>query len=234
MQTTKVTTVVLAAGASERIHNKVIPKQLLKVNGKPIVCHCLDIFQCMTEVDEIVLVIIENHRKRFETLVREGGYDKVRKIVSGGEYRQDSIRNALEAIDSCDIVIIQNAASILTPRRFVSECINKVQIYGAVSAFVPEVYSSFLFREGKVTEGVDRNTLGHVRAPQVFTYNLIREAYNRMDAHRDVFTNDVLLLRAQGISVYLVESPPENIKITTDVDIDLASLLLTRANCEIL
>ena len=78
-------------------------------------------------------------------------------------------------------------------------------------------------------EPVDRSTLGHVRDPQVFAFDLIREAYNRLDEFADnVFTNDVLLLCAQGINVYLVESPPANIKITTDVDIDLASLLLAR------
>lgn len=229
----KVTAIILAAGASERIRGSHIPKQLVDVNGKYVVCHCLDIFQGMSEINEIVLVIIEDYREQFERLVINGPYGKVRHIVAGGTHRQDSIRNGLAAIKTADFVVIQNAASILTPRSLVSACIKMSLVHKAASAFVSEAYSSFKFKDSKVSEPVDRSTLGHVRDPQVFSLGLIRHAYNQLGkANEMVFTNDVLLLHAQGTDVYLVESPPANIKITSDVDLDLAALLLARAESD--
>ncbi|UCC95039.1 MAG: 2-C-methyl-D-erythritol 4-phosphate cytidylyltransferase [Candidatus Omnitrophota bacterium] len=221
----RVVAVILAAGRGKRLDAS-LPKQLLKIKNRYVVNYCLDIYQNLEMIDSIVLVINDEFRSLFETIVHNGGYSKVESIVAGGYLRQDSIFNGLATLKGCDLVVIQNAVSIFTPPKLIVACIEKALHHGAVSAFVREKYSSFTFEGDALKAALDRRLLGHVRDPQVFDFNLLFDAHKKARRGKEYFTNDVLLLSASGHDVHLVESNPYNFKITFDVDIKLAHLLL--------
>jgi 2-C-methyl-D-erythritol 4-phosphate cytidylyltransferase len=223
----RISTIILAAGDSKRFSGQPVPKQLLPLNGRPTVSHCLDIYQQLDCVNDIILVINEKFRKNFESVVEHAEYSKIRKIVTGGKTRQESIFIGLESTDSCDYVVIQNGVSVLTSHELISKCIKAVKKYRAVSAFVHETYTSFLVHNNRIDNPVDRNLLGHVRDPQVFEFSLIKDAHEwALRKRLSSFTNDILLMKEFGQEVYLVESPPNNFKITTYLDLKLAEILL--------
>lgn len=223
----RVVALILAAGEGKRFSAYPVPKQLVELHGRPVVSYCLDLYQQMDIIDSIVLIIHDKCDDIFEKLAKDNGYSKVKKIVIGGEYRQDSIYNGLCAAGPCDLVVIQNGVTIFTAPELIEACIQKACVYKAVTAFLPEEYTSFMFSGDKVDELVDRTRLGHVRDPQVFSYPLLLSLHEkaRQDGKKP-FTNDIFMARDYGQDVYLVESHPYNFKITTDIDIRLAKTIL--------
>jgi 2-C-methyl-D-erythritol 4-phosphate cytidylyltransferase len=225
----KIVAIVLAGGNSQRLSGYSMPKQLLQINNKHVIKYCLDIYHDLEEIDSIVLVINESFRGKFESIVKHGGYHKVQKIVAGGISRQDSVLNGILSSPSCDFVVIQNGVSILTPPDLILQCITKAKKFQAASAFVHEVYSSFTVSKNRVEKPLDRTTLGHVRDPQVFDYSLILRIHKLARGDRNgPYSNDVILLKEYGQEIHLIESPPDNFKITTDMDLKLAGLLLEK------
>jgi 2-C-methyl-D-erythritol 4-phosphate cytidylyltransferase len=218
----KVVALLLAGGEGKRANSHNTPKQLLKIEDRHIINYCLDIYQRLDIVDTIVLVVNDDFRQTFEKIAKEGSCSKIEKFVGGGKIRQESVFNGLSAINSADLVVIQNAVSIFTPPELILTCIEKARTHKAVSAFCPENYSSFTYEGALMKEPVERKTLGHVRDPQVFDFNLLLSLHKRAVAKNVNFTNDVILARTFGHEVYLVESPAKNFKITTDVDLRIA------------
>ncbi len=226
----KIVAVILAGGDSKRLTEHSLPKQLININGKHIVKYCLDIYQNLSVIDSIILVINNKFRTLFEDIINKEHYTKVEKIVPGGERRQESVFNGISAIESCDLVVIQNGVSIFTPPELILMCIETAKIHRAASSFVREVYSSFEFKENRITNALNRGRMGHVRDPQVFDFHLLLGLHKKAQQEkRELFTNDVILLKYFGHEVYLVESTPNNFKITTDLDIKLAHILLIEA-----
>ena len=83
--------IIVAAGKGERV-NSVIPKQYLPLLGKPVLAHTLDVFERSPWIGEIIVVINSLHEEMFKKEVWEKyGYRKIKKCVSGGETRQDSV-----------------------------------------------------------------------------------------------------------------------------------------------
>jgi len=222
-----VNVLILAAGESKRFSSYPVPKQLVMLHGRPVVSYCLDIYQNIDIINSIVLVVQDKFATLFNTIVNDGKFSKVKKIVSGGAYRQDSIFGGLSAMDNCDFVVIQNAVSIFTSPQLINDCIEKAKAHKAVSAFSSEEYSSFTFGKDKIEGLLDRSKLGHVRDPQVFDYKLLLDLHQRARKElKEPFTNDIFLAKTFGQDVYLVESHPYNFKITTDIDIKLAKTIL--------
>jgi 2-C-methyl-D-erythritol 4-phosphate cytidylyltransferase len=224
----KTVAIILAGGSGQRVLYSQLPKQLINVQGKHLINYCLDIYQTIDEIDSIVLVINESFRRDFEKVVREGRYNKIQSLVRGGMSRQESIYNGIKHIRTCDFVVIQNGVSILTPMSLVRECLEVARKHGAASAFVREIYSSFTINGNRIGKSIDRNSLGHVRDPQVFLFELLAEAHKWAIDEGIKFTNDVALVREYGREVYLVESPLDNFKITSDMDLELAASILKK------
>lgn len=223
----KIVALILAAGEGRRFSAYPVPKQLVEIHGRPVISYCLDIFQKMDIIESIALVVHDKFVASFDAIAKKEGFTKVKKIVTGGEYRQDSVFRGLSAIESCDFVVVQNAVSIFTRPELILSCIEKAGVHRAASAFSPEEYSSFTFKDERIDAVLERSKLGHVRDPQVFDFKLLLELHVRaQQEHKGPFTNDILLAKEFNHDVYLVESHPYNFKITTDIDIKLARTIL--------
>ena len=62
------------------------------------------------------------------------------------------------------------------------------------------------------------------QTPQVFERQLLLEAHRR--GLRQSVTDDAQLIERLGIAVHLVETSPENIKVTHPMDLAVAQLIL--------
>lgn len=90
--------IVLAGGSGSRMNNDVA-KQYMLINGKEVIFYSLSTFQKNEHITDIVLVArnedLEYCRKE---IVNKYGFDKVRRIVSGGAERYDSVYQGLLAV----------------------------------------------------------------------------------------------------------------------------------------
>ena len=109
-----VVAVVLAAGSGVRF-DPAKPKQLVALNGKPIVAWSIEAFENDEHVDDIVVVVNNTVREAVEQLIDDASYAKVRAIITGGAERSDSTEAALTTL--ADAGIPQDAKILIHDRR---------------------------------------------------------------------------------------------------------------------
>lgn len=224
---------VFAGGTGARMHTNGIPKQFLKVYGKPIIIYTLEHFQKHTLIDKIIIVSVSTHIDYMRDLIRVYGLNKVSDIVSGGNTGQESIWNGLQLIKNFtsddDIVLIHDGVRPVISEQLISDNIESVRKYGnGISAcFAWETICQF--DEPYIIGNIlPRDKCLLAKAPQSFRIRDIIDTH--MKARHDGITSAVdsaSLMKKYGYTLHYVPCDPSNIKITNPVDFYLFRGILT-------
>jgi 2-C-methyl-D-erythritol 4-phosphate cytidylyltransferase len=78
-----------------------------------------------------------------------------------------------------------------------------------------------------VAETVSRDELWAAQTPQVFRTDVLRAALDTDPQRLATATDDAMLVERVGGTVLIRPSPPENLKVTTPLDLRVAELLLS-------
>jgi 2-C-methyl-D-erythritol 4-phosphate cytidylyltransferase len=219
--------IIVAAGSSQRMG---FDKLFAVLGDKLVVAYALDAFERAECVDEIILVGRDDRLVELQELVRRAEGKKVRHVVSGGLHRQDSVRAGLNLLgpDARYVAVHDAARPLITPGqigRVFAEC----RVYGA--AALAEPVTDTLKRADKerfVCGGVERAGLYAMQTPQVFSRDLLVEAYDAVAAKKLSITDEVSAVEQLGRKVLLVPSDEFNLKITYPRDLLLAHAFLNR------
>jgi 2-C-methyl-D-erythritol 4-phosphate cytidylyltransferase len=210
---------VLSGGSGSRFHGSFVPKQFAEIEGKPILAYCLDTYEALPAVDEVVLISNARYEQLYYDICSTYGYLKVRKIVAGGRTRQESVARGLEAIDPCEIVVVQDGVRPFSSEKSIIEAIEAARLYGAADVVVPTLDTIVEERDGFIVRIPDRTNLRNGFAPQAFRYDLLVRAHEHARASgMDAATDDAQLVLAIGGKVRCVEGSFEGFKVTTYVD----------------
>jgi 2-C-methyl-D-erythritol 4-phosphate cytidylyltransferase len=228
----KVSAFILTGGSGVRVaaasRNK-LPKQFINIAGKPVFIHCIEIYLKLKEVDRIYLVINQKHEKKYDTLLKK--YHISGKVIKvpGGRTRLFSVRNALDRVtESGGLVILQSGDCATTPARVIKKCIKLSRDKKAVSAYIPAFYTTFLYKKNILRKPLERNETGYTCDPQVYDISVLREALNYAEKRGIKDKPTVDLVTRTKHRVFLVESPKENMKITTEPDLKAVDFILRR------
>ena len=239
----KVFAIIPAAGLGTRMSSapsskskKGAPsKQFAELGGTPILIHTLRRFTSSPEVGEIWVALraeeMANFRARLEKENKEAVQRNVH-LVEGGEHRQQSVANALAAINAADddVILVHDAVRPLVTPEIISEVIGAAGKYGAAIAGLPAVDT--VKQVDRTSEGalvkatIPRERVVMAQTPQGFRYSLLKQAFD--EAARDGFTgtDEASLVERAGHAVAVVMGSPKNIKITTPADLELAEFYL--------
>lgn len=223
--------IVLAGGRGKRM-NMDTPKQYLKLNERPLICYALDCFE-KSFVDEIVVVTGKDEILYFkENIVDKYGYTKVREIVEGGVERYHSVLNGLRTIKEADYVYIHDGARPCVNQNVLNRARRCVKEYGAcVAAVRVKDTIKVVSDTGEIVSTPDRNQLWQIQTPQVFRFESIKNAYEKMirDDGRANITDDAMVMENYGeLSVYVFDGDYDNIKVTTPEDIGTIKNILKK------
>lgn len=225
--------IVLAAGQGKRMGTK-IQKQFLEIEGKPVLYYALEAFEASAVIDAVVLVVGEGLVEYCQNeIVDKYQFHKVKKIVVGGKERYDSVYFGLRALMELapDYVFIHDGARPFVDDHMLKRAYDEVRKTKACVVGMPVKDTIKVVNEnGIVVETPERKSLWQVQTPQVFSYDLIREAYFELIGNKEIHvTDDAMVLETvKGISVKLVEGSYENIKITTPEDLFIAEAFLKK------
>lgn len=224
----KVTAIIPAGGYGKRM-NAGIHKQLIEIEGKPILIHTLEKFQNCDCIDAIIIATAPEIFIEVENLVKKFGITKVVEVTVGGNERQDSVYNALQMMvyHHTEIVVVHDAVRPFITCDKICEVISACKETGAaILAVRPKETVKLDAGNGFVEKTLDRNSLWLVQTPQAFYYTILQQAYKK--AYTDSFygTDDASLVERLGVKVKIVEGLYENIKITTPEDIEFAKMIL--------
>lgn len=218
--------VVVAGGKGLRMGSE-LPKQFIEVGGKPILMHTLERFaQC----DAIVLVLPSEHQAYWRELCRRYAFSLAHTVLSGGETRYHSVRSALSYLErqnttEQDTVAIHDGVRPMVSEQLIAECFDMAERYDAVLPYLPMVDSLRCCDGSGESWAVSRSDYIRVQTPQVFSLPKLITAYRQ--PYQEDFTDDASVWEAAGLgSPKLIASNPENIKITTPIDLALMRVLL--------
>lgn len=222
------TAVVLAAGAGKRMQSAV-RKQYLMIEGKPVLYYALNAFE-QSKISDIILVVgageIEYCRKE---ILEKYGIQKVKAIVEGGKERYHSVYEGLKAASGTDYVLIHDGARPFVTQEIIQRSMEAATQYGACVVGMPVKDTIKIIGEDGFAETTpERSRLWQIQTPQTFSYPLILDAYEKVLMQDDTsITDDAMVLeRASGQKVKVIEGSYQNIKITTPEDIFLAEAYL--------
>lgn len=129
--------VVLAGGTGTRVGLS-IPKQLIKVAGKPIIEHTIGLLQASPLIDGIIVLMTPGHLDAVRAILRPGSYPKVTQVLEGAETRNATTQRALDALgrQECN-VLFHDAVRPLLSQRVIEDCIAALSRFEAVDTAIP-------------------------------------------------------------------------------------------------
>lgn len=222
---------ITAAGKGTRLVGAGIPKQFLRVRGKPILIYSAETFNNNNLIDEIYIITSKEHIEEVERLCRQYNINKLKGVIEGGQTRQQSVLNGLVAIKTNntadnDIVLIHDGARPLVDDAIINNNVKACQEFDAVETVIPLEDTVIRSSQGQIIDEIaDRNELYQVQTPQTFKFKLIYDAHKRFESLK-LATDDAQLVHNSGKPVHLVEGSKKNLKITTIEDLGLMESLL--------
>ncbi|WP_341903792.1 2-C-methyl-D-erythritol 4-phosphate cytidylyltransferase [Fluviicola taffensis] len=215
------TFIITAGGIGKRMGGS-IPKQFLLLNDKPILMHTIERIHAFDTAAELIVTLPVDYLKDWEEMCQKYDFLIKHEVVSGGEERFDSIKNALEKA-SGDWIAVHDGVRPFVSKSVLNQLLLEVKSHRAVIPTIP-VKESLRLVEGENSAAVPRNHYQIVQTPQVFESKLIKKAYEQKYA--TAFTDDASVVEAIGARIHLVSGNEENIKITNPIDLSIAGLIL--------
>ncbi|MBA2463707.1 MAG: bifunctional cytidylyltransferase/SDR family oxidoreductase [Nocardioidaceae bacterium] len=221
--------VLLAGGVGTRV-GLGIPKQLIKIAGRPILEHTLAALNSHPMVDEIIVMMAPGHLDTVRSIVQVGGYGKVVDILEGAETRSHTTMRALERLgdQECN-VLLHDAVRPLVAARIIKQCFEALEAHEAVDVAIPSADTIIeVTSDGIIRDIPDRATLRRGQTPQAFRASVIKRAYDL--AGQDpgfVATDDcsVVLRYLPEVPIHVVLGDERNMKVTDPIDVYLADKL---------
>ena len=215
--------VIVAAGTASRMGG--IDKVMAELDGEPMICRTVRTFQNCDAVKEIVIVTREDLIPKMKMLVRE--FPKVHSIVAGGASRDESVRLGLAALSKkVKLAAIQDGARPLVTEEVIDRTVRAAHSYGAAAPGVPMKDTVKEVEGGLVKQTPDRSKLQAVQTPQVFDIDLLKAALQKAKEDGAAITDDCSAVERLGMKVRMVEGDERNIKVTTPMDLKIATMLL--------
>lgn len=216
----KVTMVVAAAGIGKRM-GLGYPKQFLEYEGKPLFIIPLEVAQKNEIIDEIIIATNKENIELVTNYCKEYGITKVCRVVAGGVERQDSIYNALQEDKNSDIILVQDGVRPFLKDKYIEQCCRVVvdENIGAIIGVQVKDTIKVVDSKFEVEATPKRAQLIAVHTPQAFSAKVIKEAYKRAREEEFLGTDDSSLVERIGEKVKVILGDYDNIKITTQEDL---------------
>lgn len=219
--------VIVAGGSGKRMKSE-LPKQFIKLTGRPVLLHTLYVFHEFDREIKIIIVLHADYFDLWESICEEYSCSVPHRVIQGGESRFCSVKNGLEAIDNDDgLVAIHDAVRPLVNKQTIKRCFDNAMRYGnALPAISPNESVRITIAGGN--KPIDRQNVFLVQTPQVFSVARIKKAYAQKQ--RPDFTDDATVFEASGGKINIVPGDLLNIKLTTPVDMEFAGIVLKQRN----
>ena len=229
--------VVLAGGTGTRVGLS-IPKQLIKIAGKPIIEHTIAALQMSPVVDEIIVMMAPGYLDDVRAIVRRGGYSKVSKILEGAGTRNDTTRAALAALgeDECN-VLLHDAVRPLVSQTILAANVEALRTYDAVDTAITSADTVIEVDEEACTIAnvLPRYRLRRGQTPQSFRLSTIRAAYEKAAQDASFAATDdctVVLRYLPEVPIAVVPGHERNMKVTDPIDVYIADKLFQSTSAD--
>jgi 2-C-methyl-D-erythritol 4-phosphate cytidylyltransferase len=226
--------VVPAAGSGRRL-GAGGAEALVPLAGRALLAHAVAALEANASTAAVVVVAHPDALEAAAKLLAEEGFAKVTAVVAGGPTRRASVAAGLRALPAGPAyVAVHDAASPLVAPGTVDRLLGwlldarPAGVAGVVPG-VPVVDTIRRVDAARCSVGiVDRERLRAIQTPQLFVREVLEMAHRRALRDRVEATDEAALVELAGHPVRVVPGDPENLKLTTPLDLAVAETLLAR------
>ena len=216
--------VIAAGGMAQRMQG--VNKQILKIDGIPVLVRSIRALAAIPEIREMVVVARPELFEQLESWKQEYHLPDF-CLTAGGDTRQQSVLNGVGCLsEQVEYVVIHDGARPFADRQLIDRCLQSAVEHQAATAAVPVKDTiKQAADDGSIAATPDRSRLYLTQTPQIFRAQLYRRAAEQAQAEGLDFTDDCQLMEHLGHRVWLAQGDYRNIKITTPEDIVIAQAI---------
>lgn len=216
--------VIAAGGMAQRMQG--VNKQILKIDGIPVLVRSIRALAAIPEIREMVVVARPELFEQLESWKQEYHLPDF-CLTAGGDTRQQSVLNGVSCLsEQVEYVVIHDGARPFADRQLIDRCLQSaVEHQAATAAVLVKDTIKQAADDGSIAATPDRSRLYLTQTPQIFHAQLYRRAAEQAQAEGLDFTDDCQLMEHLGHRVWLAQGDYRNIKITTPEDIVIAQAI---------
>jgi 2-C-methyl-D-erythritol 4-phosphate cytidylyltransferase len=168
----------------------------------------------------------------FKTMINSLNLSKPVELIPGGETRQESVYNGLQALPvNADKVLIHDGARCLATPQLFDRCAEALLTCQGLIAAIPVKDTIKVVDEwGYIQDTPNRSQLWAAQTPQGFDVELLKQCHAQGKSLGWKVTDDAALLEKCQLPVKIVMGEETNLKITTPVDLAIAEFILRHRN----
>ncbi len=213
--------VIVAGGEGTRIQSQ-IPKQYLTINGRQVLSFSVDTFLEHPMINKVILVVSLHYARQVKK-----NYPGCH-VVLGGKTRQASSTNGVNAVPpGTEKVLVHDAARPFVTHQMITECVESLdECDGAVPILTPD--NTMIMLNNGTLAYLDRQKVKAVQTPQGFRNGILTKAQRSGFETTDEL--GLVLLSSPKAKIHLFAGDDRNFKITTPLNLELASIMATQWN----
>lgn len=192
-----VTLIVLCAGNSSRFEHK-SKKQWLRVGNEPL---WLNVTKRLSSLSDFSKTIIVSHKNELNYMKN---FTDDFEFIQGGESRQDSIKNALQVVET-KFVMISDVARACIPSSVISELLKNKDLADCIVPAL-NVSDTVIYNN----ETINRDEVKLIQTPQLSLTNTLQKA---LDSKIE-FTDESSAIKAVDGEIFYIQGSTESSKIT--------------------
>ena len=135
---------MLAGGTGERM-GAGCPKQYIEIGNKPLIIHCLEVFEHSPSIDAIEVVSHKDWIDHVWKLCNDYHISKVKWVCEGGDICQDSIRNGIfnleGKVNDDDIIMFAMSSSPFVSDDIIEDSIRVCNLHGNAFSCLQSKYN---------------------------------------------------------------------------------------------
>ncbi len=229
--------IIVAAGRGTRAQssdgggNQEVPKVYRQMphDNRVVLAAGLAEFIQHPQIQAVMVVIHKDDVELYNSVINNlNNNDKLLDYVEGGDTRQHSVFNGLQAASAHKPthVLIHDAARPYVSADLISRCLTGL---GTASAVIPTIAPRDTLKQaenGTITT-LPRENIWLAQTPQAFHYAALLAAYQQIpEAILNTLTDDAAIAEMAGLPQALVAGEESNIKLTFPTDFKGASSVM--------
>ncbi len=203
-------------------------KLLLELLDQPLIAWTLLAAEASSRIDWIGVIGQPTDFAEFKDLLSQLNLAKTVELVVGGDTRQESVYNGLQALpENAKRVLIHDGARCLATPELFDRCTEVLATCQGLIAAVPVKDTIKIVNDaGMVRDTPDRSNLWAAQTPQGFEVKLLKHCHSQGRKLGWEVTDDAALFEKCQLPVKIVEGEETNLKVTTPGDLAIAEFIL--------